>query len=167
MTQAALSIRLARRATPAPSRTCTTLPGARPIAASSPGRELERMVSGAGRAGGATPSTAAAASPCWNSTTPCAAMSATAATGSPCRPIAARSSSSISARISGPRLRPAPVRRRPARSRGHRAEGLIVWALADNERACGFYRHLGGIRSARWRSASARKRASASPSAGL
>lgn len=28
---------------------------------------------------------------------------------------------------------------------GNGYEGLIVWALADNERACGFYRHLGGI----------------------
>jgi ribosomal protein S18 acetylase RimI-like enzyme len=27
-----------------------------------------------------------------------------------------------------------------------RLEGLIVWALADNDRACGFYRHLGGIK---------------------
>ena len=28
---------------------------------------------------------------------------------------------------------------------GNRRSGLIVWALADNERACGFYEHLGGI----------------------
>ena len=28
---------------------------------------------------------------------------------------------------------------------GNRLSGLIVWALADNERACGFYEHLGGI----------------------
>ncbi len=27
-----------------------------------------------------------------------------------------------------------------------RLEGLIVWSLADNDRACGFYRHLGGIK---------------------
>ena len=25
-------------------------------------------------------------------------------------------------------------------------KGLLVWALADNERACGFYTHLGGIK---------------------
>jgi ribosomal protein S18 acetylase RimI-like enzyme len=29
---------------------------------------------------------------------------------------------------------------------GNRMSGLIVWALADNERACDFYRHLGGIK---------------------
>ena len=27
---------------------------------------------------------------------------------------------------------------------GHDVAGLVVWALADNENACGFYRHLGG-----------------------
>ncbi|GGH33260.1 N-acetyltransferase GCN5 [Alsobacter metallidurans] len=29
---------------------------------------------------------------------------------------------------------------------GHRMGGLIVWSLADNSRAVGFYRHLGGIK---------------------
>jgi ribosomal protein S18 acetylase RimI-like enzyme len=29
---------------------------------------------------------------------------------------------------------------------GNRMSGLIVWALADNDRACDFYRHLGGIK---------------------
>lgn len=29
---------------------------------------------------------------------------------------------------------------------GHRMGGLIVWSLADNARAVGFYRHLGGIK---------------------
>jgi ribosomal protein S18 acetylase RimI-like enzyme len=29
---------------------------------------------------------------------------------------------------------------------GNRMSGLIVWALEDNERACNFYRHLGGIK---------------------
>ena len=32
---------------------------------------------------------------------------------------------------------------------GNRLSGLIVWALADNERACGFYEHLGGIQGPR------------------
>ena len=43
---------------------------------------------------------------------------------------------------------------------GNRLSGLIVWALADNERACGFYDISAASRSARWRSVSARKRAS-------
>ena len=29
---------------------------------------------------------------------------------------------------------------------GNRVSGLLVWALADNDRACGFYHHLGGIK---------------------
>ncbi len=29
---------------------------------------------------------------------------------------------------------------------GNRIPGLLVWALADNERACEFYRRLGGIK---------------------
>jgi ribosomal protein S18 acetylase RimI-like enzyme len=29
---------------------------------------------------------------------------------------------------------------------GNRIPGLLVWALADNDRACQFYRHLGGIK---------------------
>lgn len=28
---------------------------------------------------------------------------------------------------------------------GNGLSGLLVWALADNERACGFYTHLGGL----------------------
>lgn len=27
---------------------------------------------------------------------------------------------------------------------GHGVKGLLVWALSDNDGACGFYRHLGG-----------------------
>ena len=30
-----------------------------------------------------------------------------------------------------------------------RMRGLVVWSLADNERACGFYRALGGTERAR------------------
>lgn len=33
--------------------------------------------------------------------------------------------------------------RRELRRRG--LSGLIVWCLAENERACGFYEHLGGV----------------------